>query len=169
MNPLSNPAAVVVFAVLVALGGGLRAADRGRETLADLTVRVFYATDGDPAAAGPRAAAPTAESVARLRAHEKLDFAHYRVLGQDTRSLYRSYENWAEPIRGSEEILCRFEISKRLSDTALRIDFELWISRKKTLKSNVRLATDKPLLILGPAWRGGRLIISVEMSPKPGA
>lgn len=166
MTSFCPTAILVIFAALTC---GSTAADRGLESLADITVRVFYATDDDPASAGPKAEVPTPDLVARLKAHENLEFAHYRILGVDTKPLFRSYENWAEPIRGSEEILCRFETSKRLANDALRIDFELWISRKKILKSNVPLSPSKPILILGPSWRQGRLIISVEMSPQPGA
>ena len=78
---------------------------------------------------------------------------------------YRSYENWAQPIAGSDEILCRFETESRISHDTMRLDLELWLSRKKILKSGVLLAEGKPVLVLGPEWRGGRLIISVELVP----
>lgn len=152
---------------LISLTPPLVADDRGRDALTQLTVKVFYATDDDPAAAGPKAQALTADKIEKFKAHEKFQFDHYRILGKDIKPLYRSYENWAQPIRGSDEILCRFETSQILEDDALRIDLELWISRKKTLKTNLRLNPDKPIFILGPAWRKGRLIITVEMNPKP--
>jgi hypothetical protein len=47
----------------------------------------------------------------------------------------------------------------------MRLDVELWLSRKKILKTDAAMEPDKPMLVLGPEWRGGRLIISVELAP----
>jgi hypothetical protein len=47
----------------------------------------------------------------------------------------------------------------------MRLDVELWLSRKKILKTDAAMEPDKPLLVLGPEWRGGRLIIAVELAP----
>ncbi|BCX47307.1 hypothetical protein HAHE_12150 [Haloferula helveola] len=141
------------------------AADPGRETVGQVKVVVYFGTDGDPSVAGERSTDADEETVKRLQGHEKLRFGHYRLLGSDTQSLYRSYENWAQPIAGSDEILCRFEAESQISDHSMRLDLELWLSRKKILKSGIPLSEGKPVLVLGPEWRGGRLIISVELAP----
>jgi hypothetical protein len=49
----------------------------------------------------------------------------------------------------------------------MTLDVELWLSRKKILKTDARLEGKRPLYILGPEWRGGRLIIAVALAPKP--
>jgi hypothetical protein len=85
--------------------------------------------------------------------------------------LLRSYENWAQPLKPSDEVLVRFEARSRPSADATRLDLELWLSRKKILKTDALLEGDRPLYVLGPVWRGGRLIISVALAPqeKPGS
>lgn len=143
------------------------AADPGKEIVGEVEVVVYFGTDGDPAAAGERAAEVDEAVSKRLQAQEPLEFAHYRLLGKDAQELYRSYENWAQPIAGSDEILCRFETESRISRDKIRLDLELWLSRKKILKSGIALTHGKPVLVLGPTWRGGRLIVSVELAPPP--
>ena len=141
------------------------AADPGRDEIAEVKVLVYHATDGDPSVAGEKAVEVSEETASWLASKESLKFEHYRLLGSDLKPLFRSYENWAQPIGGSDEILCRFEVASRLSKESVRIDLELWLSRKKILKSGVVLTSGKPVLVLGPEWRGGRMIVSVELAP----
>lgn len=154
---------MLLFAVM--LPTSLSAADPGRESIATVKVRVYHATDGDPSVAGEKAVKVSDETQKWLASKESLKFEHYRLLGSDAKPLYRSYENWAQPIEGSDEILCRFEVASRLSNDSVRIDLELWLSRKKILKSGVALMTGKPVVVLGPEWRGGRMIVAVELAP----
>ncbi|GAA5482640.1 hypothetical protein [Haloferula sargassicola] len=153
--------------VLLGLSGFPAVAkDAGRDVVGRAKVEVFYATDGDAAAAGERAGPAAEEVVKRFQAQKALDFSHYRRLGGEVKPIYRSYENWAQPIAGSDEVLCRFEVESRLPENGLRLDLELWLSRKKILKSGVVLGPGKPVYVLGPEWRGGRLIIAVELVPE---
>lgn len=141
--------------------------DPGKAAIAQVGFTVYYATDGDPAAAGPRTVPTAKAEEARLRGEERLRFKHYRVLGHEVQPLLRSYENWAQPLRPSDEVLVRFEARSRPTKEATKLDLELWLSRKKILKTDVRLTGNVPLFILGPEWRGGRLIIGVALAPKP--
>jgi hypothetical protein len=143
------------------------AADPGRDAIATVKVRVYHATDGDPSVAGEKAVEVSEETANWLSSKEGLKFEHYRLLGTDSKPLYRSYENWAQPFEGSDEILCRFEVASRFSKESVRIDLELWLSRKKILKSGVVLTSGKPVVVLGPKWRGGRVIVSVELATLP--
>jgi hypothetical protein len=138
--------------------------DPGKTVLGKVNVTVYYATDGDAAAAGPKATELDKGLEKRLRNEEKLRFKHYRLLGQDTQSLFRSYENWAQPLKPSDEVLVRFEARSLPTKVATRLDLELWLRRKKILKTDVLLEGDRPLLVLGPEWRGGRLIIAVSLA-----
>lgn len=138
--------------------------DPGKSVVGTVSVTVYYATDGDAAAAGPKAAVVGKPLETRLRNEAKLRFKHYRMLGEDTQPLFRSYENWAQPLKPSEEVLVMFEARSRPTKQATRLDLELWLSRKKILKTDVLLEGDRPLLVLGPEWRGGRLIIAVSLA-----
>lgn len=156
--------------VAMLLAVGLPAAeprDPGKQTIARVETAVLLGTDGDPGVAGERAREVAPEVVARLRGSEQLRFAHYRLLGGETRRIYRSYENWAQPLAPSDEVLVRFEAqSALLRAGGLRLDLELWLSRKKILKTDVLVSGQRPVYILGPEWRGGRLIVAVGLAPE---
>ena len=139
--------------------------DPGKDVMGTVTVIVYHATNGDGAAAGERAKPVTEEVAQRLGREEKLRFSKYLEVGRDTKPLFRSYENWAQPLPPSDEILLRFEAQSKLSKESMRLDVELWLSRKKILKTDAAMEPGKPMLVLGPEWRGGRLIISVELAP----
>lgn len=141
--------------------------DPGKEVVGQVVVRVFHVTDGDPKAAGDKAKPLAQAAVEKLQKEEHLKFAHYSGLGVDTKPLYRSYENWAQPLGGSDEVMVRFEAQSKPSGSSARLGLELWLSRKKVLKTDAEISAEKPLYVLGPAWRGGRLLISVALAPKP--
>lgn len=157
--------AAIFGMILAAAAAPAWAQDPGKDVIGSVRVKVYFGTDGDPAAAGPKAERVEDAVRESLRAQESLRFSHYRLLGTDTKPVFRSYENWAQPIGGSEEILCRFEVQSRLSTEAIRLDLELWLSRKKILKTGAVVATGRPVLVLGPEWRGGRMIVAVELAP----
>jgi hypothetical protein len=146
-------------------GRALAQGDPGKDVIGTVTVVVYYATNGEAAVAGERAKAVTEEVAERLGREERLKFSKYLEIGRDTKPLFRSYENWSQPLPPSDEILLRFEALSKLSKEQMRLDLELWLSRKKILKTNAAMEPGKPLLVLGPEWRGGRLIISVELAP----
>ena len=145
--------------------------DSGKAKIGLVNVTVYHATDGDPEVAGSRAKSVPGEITDRLRREERLRFKSYRLLGQDIQPLLRSYESWAQPLKPSEEVMVRFEAQGRPTKKTAILDLELWLGRKKTVKTDVRLEGDRPLFVLGPEWRGGRLIIAVALaqSAKPGS
>lgn len=138
--------------------------DPGRAVVGKVAVKVIYATDGDASVAGPKAVALAKAMEQRLRSEERLRFKHYRSLGEEVQPLFRSYENWAQPLKPSDEVLVRFDARSRPTTQATRLDLELWLSRKKILKTDIVLEGDRPLFVLGPEWRGGRLIIAVSLA-----
>ena len=152
-------------ALLLAAGLARAVEDPGRARIAMVRVTVYHATDVNPAAAGPKALAVEPETVERFRREKRLRFRHYRLLGQDTQPLLRSYESWAEPLKPSNEVMVQFEAQGRPTKQSAMLDLELWLGRKKTVKTDARIERDKPLLMLGPEWRGGRLIIAVTLAP----
>lgn len=139
--------------------------DPGKANIGRVGVTVYYATDGDPLVAGKKTAKVTPDIEKRLRSEERLRFKNYRILGQDVQPLLRSYENWAQPLKPSDEVLVRFEARSLPTAEVMGLDLELWLSRKKVLKTDARLEGKRPLFVLGPAWRGGRLIIGVALAP----
>lgn len=137
--------------------------DPGKAVVGMIDVSVYYATNGDADAAGENATPIPDELANRLRKEKRLRFDHYRLLGSDTKELFRSYENWAEPVKPSDELMVRFEAQSIPTKNQAMLDLELWLGRKKVVKTDARILGDKPLMVLGPAWRGGYLIIAVSL------
>jgi hypothetical protein len=137
--------------------------DPGRAKVGRVSVTVYHATDGDPKASGSKTNV-SKETAERLYKEERLRFKHYRFLGQDTQPLLRSYESWAQPLGPSDEVLVRFEAQGEPTKKSAVLDVELWLARKKIIKTDARLEGDRPLFVLGPEWRGGRLIIAVALA-----
>lgn len=140
--------------------------DPGKAKIGMVSVSVYHATNGDPKLSGAKAAEVSKELAARLASEERLRFKHYRLLGQDTQPLLRSYENWAQPLKPAEDVLLRFEAQGKPKEDSAMLDLELWLGRKKIVKTVSKLEGNKPLFMLGPEWRGGRLIIAVALAPK---
>ena len=157
------PSALIAALVFIPLAGAQQ--DPGKQVVGKVKVEVYYATDGDPSAAGENAMAIGSDLERRLQREEHTRFKHYRLLGRDTQELFRSYENWAEPVKPSDEIMVRFEAQSNPDADQALLDLELWLARKKIVKTDIRLTPDKPLWVRGPSWRKGQLIIAVSLLP----
>lgn len=158
---------LLVFILFSILGkGGTVSAqeDPGRTKIGKVQVTVYFATNADPKAAGDRAEEISTEIKSQLQSESRLKFSHYRAMGADTESVFRSYENWAQPLKPSDEVLVRFETRRQPMDESLTLDLELWLARKKILKTEVLLKSGRPLYVLGPEWRGGNLIVAVALA-----
>lgn len=138
--------------------------DPGRTKIGTLNVTVYYGTNGDPAAAGEKREKLPENVRKNLSAAKELRFNHYRAMGAESKTIFRSYENWAQPLKPSDEILIRFETRMEPTNHEVPLNVELWLSRKKILKSDLSLKCGQPLYVLGPEWRGGRLIIAIELA-----
>ena len=152
-----------LFATLWLVVPAALAQDSGKEKVGSLKATLYIGTDGEVAKLGDKVTEVSAEVEKKLSSIKKMRFKHYRKLGTDVQPVYRSYENWLSPLKPSEEILLSFEASGRSKDGGMRLDLELWQHKRKVMKSDPALLKGRPLLILGPKWRGGTLIIAVEL------
>lgn len=145
--------------------------DPGKANIGRVRVTVYFATDGDPKVAGAKTTVVSKETEKRLRGEERLRFKNYRLLGEEIQPLLRSYESWAQPLRPSDEVLVRFEARSQPTKQMTGLNLDFWLGRKKVLKTDANLEGNRPLFVLGPEWRGGRLIIAVALAPaeKPGS
>lgn len=137
--------------------------DIGQESIGQLRVSLIYGTNGDVTKAGKSLTAPNAQQLTGLSKLKKIKFKHYRNLGEDLQPILRSYENWAKPLKDSKEILLSFQPRGEATEGSLILDVEFWQSHKKILKGGIRLEKAKPLYIQGPDWRGGKVIVVVEL------
>jgi len=159
---------LALFAIIVLLTPMvvLASEDPGRATIAHVRVCVLYATNGSPKAAKVKGTAVSQELKERLRKDHQLEFVNYRLIGTDYKPLTRSYESWAEPLKPSDEIRIRFAALGKPTKTSAILDLEMWMGKRKIIKTDARLEEDKPLILLGPEWRGGRLVILVRLYGK---
>ena len=137
--------------------------DTGTDSVGRLKVSLFYGTDGDVANAGKELKEPSTGQLQALKNLKAIKFTHYRLLGEDEQPILRSYENWANPMKGSKEILLSFQPRGRSVGDHLKMDLEFWQSHKKIMKTGRTLKKGRPLFIQGPAWRGGNIIIAVQL------
>lgn len=149
---------VGAFSVFFALV--LTAADPGKEEVGVLRTLLVYGANESQADA-PAAKEMHAKALAKI---DGLKFTNYYQLGEDQKSVWRGYTNWASPMKGSEEILLSFEPSGEAESTQLRLDLELWQSKQKVMKTTQTLKKGRWLYIGGPKWRNGRLIIAIELA-----
>ncbi|NNC88803.1 MAG: hypothetical protein HKN82_10135 [Akkermansiaceae bacterium] len=154
--------AVALVLVMVSGGWTAGAQDPGKEEIGKIRAELFFGTNGAADVAGPLAGEVPAAEMKKLQASKELRFASYRKLGEDRKAVWRAFENWAVPMKPSEEIMVSFE-PKGVERNALRIDLKLWAQKREVLTVLPLLRPGKKLYILGPAWRGGRLIIAVEL------
>ena len=141
--------------------------DKGKEIVGKVKATLYIGTDAEPSTLGGNLSAVEQATVKRLSSIKQMNFKHYRKLGADFQPVFRSYENWLTPLKPSEEILLSFESRGSSAQGGLRLDLELWQHRRKVMKSDPVLHVGKPLLILGPKWRGGTLIIAIELIENP--
>jgi hypothetical protein len=154
---------VMIFAFLVNLLYADPLHDPGGAPIAHVRVCVIYATDGSPKAVQVKGDPVSQELKDRLRKEHQLEFVNYRLLGSDYKPLMRSYESWAEPLKPSDEILLRFAALGKPTRQSAILDLEMWMGKRKIIKTDARLEENKPLILLGPEWRGGRLVILVRL------
>lgn len=140
--------------------------DKGKEIVGNIKATLYLGSDSEPGEWAEKYELPNEKTTARLTSIKQMKFAHYRKLGADIQPVFRSYENWLAPIKPSDEILLSYESRGQTADGGLRLDFEFWQHRQKIMQMNPVLYTGKPLLILGPRWRGCRMIIAVELADK---
>ncbi len=137
--------------------------DAGRDSVGELKVSLIFGTNGDVSLAGKDLKQPSDSQLEALSSLKTIKFSHYRLLGEDQQPILRSYENWANPMRDSKEILLSFQPRGKAVDDHLAMDLEFWQSHEKIMKSGPTLKKGKPLFIQGPAWRGGYIVIAVEL------
>jgi hypothetical protein len=154
---------IALMSVSVLSAQTSKSKDTGTDSVGELKVSLIFGTDSDADQAGKDLKQPSETQLAALKKLKTIRFSHYRLLGEDQQPILRSYENWANPMKNSKEILLSFQPRGKPIDDHLKMDLEFWQSHKKIMKSGPTLKKGKPLFIQGPAWRGGKIIIAVEL------
>lgn len=151
------------FIFLFLITGLLHAGDPGKEQIGSLSVELIYATDGGLEQIEPHGKVLSKGDEKKIREIKKLSFKEYRSMGTEIPKVLRSYETWATPLRPSKEMLISFEPLSRKGNDKLQLVLEYWQSKRKLFSTNPTLVKGKPLYLLGPKWRDGRVILKLKL------
>ncbi|MEN8694863.1 MAG: hypothetical protein ACN4GG_06805 [Akkermansiaceae bacterium] len=151
----------VIFLFLCSLV--LHAEDPGKEQIGSLSVEMIYATDGGLEKIANHGNPLLKKDEKAIREIKKLTFKNYRSMGVEVSKILRSYESWATPMRPSKEMLISFEPLNREGPNELQMVLEYWQAKRKLFRTNPVLVKGKPLYLLGPDWRGGKVILKLKL------
>ena len=91
-------------------------------------------------------------------------YSNFQLLGQHTqKNVFKEYVNWVVP---SEEINLAFESKGKIKGNGVKLLLKLWRKKKVLLKSDLTIFPEKPVMILGPKWREGKLIFVLDLRLK---
>ena len=152
-----------MLAVACLFGQITKADEPGKEVMGSVVTELLFATNGSLEAVKERGKELSEKEIKKLKASEKLAFKEYRRLGTDRQPIWRAFENWSVPMKPSEEIMVSFEPKGRFGKSGLQLDLKLWLQRREVLASLPVLMEGQRLYILGPKWRGGNLIVGIEL------
>ncbi len=146
--------------LLLTLHLGANTLDPGKEVVGKLSGTIIYASETANQAANNL---PEEQHLDTSGWEQKWGFKHYRRIGNDTQAIYRSYENWLKPIKGSDQIMLSYSVVKP-TDDGYEIDLSFWQEQRKVFRTtSLILEEKKPLIILGPKWRDGQLLFAIEL------
>jgi len=157
------------FAILIGLAGLVSIAHAEKkeplkQAVGTLQATIYVGTNGDVDKLGEKAKPIKKNTIESLQKINEMQFQHYRELGADTQSILRRYENWLAPLKPSKDILLSYESRGATENQGLRLDLKFWQQQRIVMKSDPLIYLNKPLFILGPKWRGGRIIIAIQLT-----
>lgn len=135
-------------------------ADPAKEVIGSLKGTLIYATN---APEEHENAKPLSDSLKQNLIDNKLPFSSYYLLGSDQQDIYKGYQNWLKPISNSEKLMLSFE-PKQSAQNGNDIEIAFWQDKKKVFcTKTLSLDASEPLIITGPKWRNGKVIIILTL------
>lgn len=132
--------------------------DPGLEKVGSVEGQMIFATNSKENA---KMGNPLPKSLLEIvKKESKLDYKFYRMLSKDTQTLFRGYENW---LFKSEILMLSYE-AKDISKQSVQLDLNFWQLGKKVIKTDPSLKKGEPLLIVGPNYRDGKILVAIELA-----
>ena len=152
-----------MFLSLTGLAG---AQDPGKEVIGKVRTGVLFGTNGSLESLGNGVVALSADEGASLRKVAKLEsYKTFVKLGSVEQDILKGYKSWAQPISNSQALMLTFQPQASIKESRkLRLDVEYWQKSKMTLRWDRVFEVGKRVYLVGPEWRDGNLIITVELS-----
>jgi len=134
--------------------------DPGKAVIGNLKATFVYATN---TAEDPAKATLLSDKLLAEVNQKKLNFAHYYTVGSDMQKIYKCYPNWLKPFKGSDKIMICYEVKKPCQEGA-EVEIEFWREKQKVFSTTaINITCKKPLIITGPKWRDGKIIMIFEL------
>lgn len=138
---------------------GTGVADPGKDIVGKLKFTLIYATNGHGQEGATMLQGATREYVIN---ETKLDYEKYYVLGDNEAAVYRSYEEWLQPIKGSQAVMLSYE-PKSVTEKGIKFDLNFWQGKKKTFSTVNDAAYGEKIIIIGSPWKEGKLLYILDL------
>ena len=131
--------------------------DPGAQIIGEIKSTLIYATDNSE-----KSEEVKGKLLKVIKTQCKLDYKKYYDIGSSSASIFRSYQGWLQPIKGSEKMMLSFE-PKSVSSKDIAFTVHFWQDNKKVFTTDTpKISYDEPFFITGPAWRSGKLLFILE-------
>lgn len=115
---------------------------------------LVLATNEQPAKAAPAELEPFASGLRKI-----FGYNSFYLLAAKKKEIRKGSEVWIVP---TKKVFLKVRCIDR-SETAYRMQLELYVKKKLVVSSEAKLARDAPLYIRGPSWGAGRLVFILEV------
>jgi len=119
---------------------------------------LFLGSDEDISGHGREVRDELGDVIERFQKVDSLRFSHYRLLGEHAQKLYKEFDSWIVP---SEEIFLKLDSRGPVESGGVQLAVQLWHNKAVLVKADVILKNGRPLLIRGPQWGDGYILISL--------
>jgi len=115
----------------------------------------LYLAENDP----PPSTALLAPEKLEVRLHSVFGYKHYELLKSDTINLKNHWEQWFVP---RKDLFLKVEPLKPTDDEPRVVNFEIYKDGFLVANGQYEPDSDTPLMVKGPDFKQGRLIIVLE-------
>jgi len=149
---------VVYFSSVVWLSADDEVENNGAPYEGAVWSGLFIGSDEEISAIGREVPEEMGDVIERFRGIGSMRFANYRLLGEHSHKVYKEYESWVVP---SKEIFFKLDSRGPVKGGGVQLAVQLWRDKAVLVKADVVLKEGRPLLIRGPRWGDGYLLISL--------
>ncbi len=122
---------------------------------------LIYAGPTDTDVEGvPTAHIPKSFTPLQTRLKKVFPAERYTLIAQHTEQIFKDYESWVAP---GKELFLKIDSRGPTPSGGTLIDLQVWSGEKVLVKTDATLHPDRPLIVVGPAWRRGRLLVAVSL------
>jgi hypothetical protein len=136
------------------------AAPAAAATEAQVEGLLFFASDSAEAPAQKEKvsidAAVLKNTTGRLA--KAFKFQHFHLIGRHVQKVFKGYESWVVP---SQDLCLKMDYRGPGQGGGLNLHLQLWQDKNVLVKSDTVIRKERPVVLGGPSWRGGRLIFVV--------